>query len=254
MCDGQSSKVRDYSHLRLNGKEKATVFAKAFMTACAVAYLCYDSAYALILAVPLVPFLTASAVKKKKKKVKWELNMSFCEAIRAISGSLEGGYSFENAVNEAYKDMSLSHGPQEPIMEELRVINAKTANNISVEEAFRSLGKRSGIDDISGFADVFAIAKRTGGNSIEIIRSTAELIRTRVELTRDMRTAVASKKFEADIMKALPLCMLAYLRLFSPDLISALYGNLKGILFMSALLAVYLAMCVISSRITEIEL
>jgi len=180
--------------------------------------------------------------------------MQFRDCINCISSALESGYSIENAIKEAYLDMKLSYSEDDLIMAELKGIISALANNRTVEEVFLDFSTRSGVDDIKSFADIFATAKRTGGNLILIIKSTADVIHTRVELKRELRTVIASKKYEADIMKLIPFGILIYLRAFSPDMVSALYGNLFGVLFMTIVLLIYLLLCRISDHIVKIEM
>lgn len=220
----------------------------------AAAYICYDN---LLLVIPgmlfAFPVLKLRA-RSLAQRVRWKLNLQFCDAINCLSAAMEAGYSVENALSEAYSDMKLSYNEDEPIMTELKIIIARIANNVPVEEAFLSFGERSGIDDIRSFADVFATAKRTGGNIIGIIRSTASVIHTGVELKRDLRTVVSAKKYESDIMKVIPFAVLLYLKLASPDMIACLYGNAFGIVFMSVVLVLYAGMCALSDRVVRIEI
>ena len=89
---------------------------------------------------------------------------------------------------------------------------------------------------------------------IAIIRETSGTIRTKTEVSRELRTVMASKKLESDIMRTIPYLMLAYLRLSSPDLLEPLYGNLTGIVFMSIMLMLYAAMSILASRIVRIRI
>ena len=184
----------------------------------------------------------------------WKLNLQFADAIRSLSAALEAGYSVENGLAEAYRDLSVTYGEDELIMRELKAVLAEIRNGVPVEDAFSGLAARSGVDDIAGFADVFSTAQRTGGNIIAIIRSTTEMIRTRIDLKREIRTAVSAAKYEADIMKFVPFGVLLYLRIFSPDMVSSLYGNLPGVIFMTVVLAIYAVLCEVSERMVKIGL
>ena len=180
-----------------------------------LAILCYNSLFFALLLLPYIPYHLAVTKNKLKEARKWKLNMQFKDCINCISSALESGYSIENALKEAYLDMKLSYNEEDLIMKEMRGIISAVENNRTVEEIFLDFSLRSGVDDIKSFADIFATAKRTGGNLILIIKSTADVIHTRVELKRELRTVIASKKYEADIMKLIPFGILIYLRVFS---------------------------------------
>ena len=157
-----------------------------------------------------------------KDKRNWTVNMQFRDFINCISSALESGYSIENAIKEGYLDMKLSYSEDELIMKEARIIMGKLENNRTVEEVFLDFSTRSGVDDIKSFADIFATAKRTGGNILAIIRETSGTIRTKTEVARELRTMMASKKFESDIMRIIPYLMLIYLRMSSPQMLMPL--------------------------------
>ena len=250
----KNSSAPDYDEYDMRGREllEAVIVPAAIIVFMAV--LCYDNLIFSLILLPYVPFYIKEKKQKLKEKRNWNLNLQFRDCINCISSALESGYSIENAIKEAYLDMKLSYSENEMIMNELRIIIGKLENNRTVEEVFLNFAERSGLDDIKSFSDIFATAKRTGGNLIMIIKSTADVIHTRVELKRELRTMIASKKYEADIMKIIPFGLLIYLRLFSPDMVASLYGNLFGIVFMTIILLVYLVLCKISNHVVKIEL
>ena len=244
----------DYERYEFNTAEKCKAVVIPAGIIIFLSYLCYDNIVFSIILIPYIPFYIKSYNKKLQEKRKWKLNLQFRDCINCISSALESGYSIENAIKEAYADMELSFSEDELIMKELRHIINSVANNMTVEEIFLDFSARSGIEDIKSFADIFATAKRTGGNLITIIKSTADVIHTRVELKRELRTVIASKKYEADIMKIIPFGILIYLRLFSSGMVSALYGNFFGIVFMTVILLLYLMLCKFSDHIVKIEM
>lgn len=250
----KSFKQPEYELYRMKKGEWLSAMLTVAVILAVVSFLCYDTLSFILLLSPYAFLYLRRQNAKIVKEKKWKLNLQFADAISCLSSAMESGYSVENAIIEAYSDMKLSYGEDEMIMCELKGIVTKIRNNVSIEEAFLSWGKRSEVEDISSFADIFATAKRTGGNTIGIIRETSSVIRTRVELKRELKTAIASKKYESDIMKIIPFAILAYLRLFSPDMIASLYGNPAGQIFMTAILLVYVVLCTISDRLVDIEL
>ena len=244
----------DYEIYEMSGTEKLKAIGFPTLIIIFLAWLCYNSLLFGLLLIPYIPYYVREKKIKLKEGRKWKLNMQFGDCINCISSALESGYSIENAIREAYLDMKLTYSEEDLIMKEMQLIIWALSNNRTIEEVFLDFSERSGIDDIKSFADIFATAKRTGGNLIMIIKSTADVIHTRVELKRELRTVIASKKYEADIMKLIPFGLLIYLRAFSPDMVKALYGNLFGMIFMTVILLIYLMLCKISDRIVKIEM
>lgn len=254
-----SSEIRscappDYNSYKLSTRELIGTVAVASLKILLAAVLCYDGLWAVPFLLVYVPYALREASLRRLEARKWALNLQFSDAIRAISTAVEAGYSVENAITEAYHDLSLTYSADEMIMRELALISARIRNNQPVEEAFGQFAARTGLEDIANFADVFATAKRTGGNVIAIIRSTSGVIRARIELARELKTAIAAKKYESDIMKAVPCVILIYLRVFSPGMLEPLYGNAGGIIFMTAALVLYLVLCKLSDRLVEVKI
>jgi len=251
---GKSSQVPDYDSYVYSRTELIKYLVIVIILISVLSILCYDNILFAILLSPYIPYYLHVKRKKLMEEQRWTLNIQFCEGINCVSSALESGYSIENAISEAYSDMKLTYAEDALIMREFRNIIHMLDNNLTVEEAFIGLADRSGLEDIKSFADIFGTAKRTGGNIMAIIKSTADIIHTRVELKRELKTVIASKKYEADIMKLIPFAMLIYLRVFSPDMVSALYGNAFGACFMTVVLVVYLILCKISDFVVKIEM
>jgi len=246
--------VPDYEGYLLSKKEKTVLILKGIIFAIVTAILFYNN---ILTALIFIPFghlyikVSKAAIVEKKK---FDLNMDFSESISCLAGVLEGGVSIENAIMQTYRDMALSHNGESMIMKELRIISSQIENNIRIEDAFLNMANRTDIEDIRSFADVFATAKRTGGNIISIIRETSAVIRTKADVARELRTVMASKKFESDIMRIIPYLMLVYLRVSSPEMLNPLYGNIKGILFMTVMLGAYVAMSFVAGKIVRIHI
>lgn len=243
-----------YGEYEYSASEKAKYLFIPSAVILVISILCYDNMLFSIMLLPYIPIYLKGKKKQLIDQRRWKLNMQFGECISCISTALEAGYSVENAVCEAYNDLKLTFSEQDLMMQEMMKVIINIRNNGTIEDSFNELAARSGVDDILSFAEIFATAKRTGGNIIKVIRSTSDVIHTRVELQRELKTIIASKKYEADIMKMVPVFMLAYLKLFSNEMVAALYGNLFGVVVMTVLLIVYLALCKLSDYLVKIEL
>ncbi len=185
---------------------------------------------------------------------RWKLNLEFKDAILALSAALEAGYSPENALEEACKDLRQIYREDDMILQEFAYISNQLRMNITLERALEDFGERSGIEDIQSFSQVFATAKRTGGDLIRVIKTTVSIISDKIEVKRDIITLIAGKRLEANMMKVIPLLIIAYLTIFSPGFLDPLYNNTFGIMIMTLFLMIYLGAFFIIDRIVAIEL
>ncbi len=218
-----------------------------------IGFLFYRSAFACLL---LCPGIYLHLQKKRKERIarnQWKLNLEFRDGLAAISAALSAGYSAENALVEALKDLSLIYPRNAMILKEFAFMNNQIRMNITVEKALNEFGERSGIEDIISFAEVFSTAKRTGGDLIQVIRSTSATLNDKLEVKREILTLITAKKLEAEIMKSVPLGIIGYLTLSSPGFLTPLYHNLLGVTIMTILLFLYLGAMKAVNKIISIE-
>jgi len=250
---GRMPPVIDYADYVLSRQELLLhIFAGACFAA-VVGWLFYDSIIAWVLLLPLV---VMSLNKKREKlchKRKRKLELEFREVILSVSANLQAGYSVENAFQEAYKDIIVLYGTESVMTKELRLMFRRLNNNEQLEEVLADLAKRSGVQDIRDFADIFRIAKRGGGDMRSIIANTADIIGDKQEVRREIETVISEKKLEQSIMRAMPFIIIFYISFTSKGYFDSLYHNIWGWLIMTVALIVYAAACHISDKILEIE-
>lgn len=215
------------------------------------AYFFYRSIWVLPILTPIGIFCYRTIRRKKMERYKEELTVQFRECILALATSLQAGYSAENAFVECEKDMKMMYGPNAPICKELGLIRRGLAINITLEELLHDFAGRSGCEEISQFAQIFSLAKRNGGNMAVIIRSSAAVIGKQIDLRQELRTMLAGKRMELNIMKAMPFGILFYITLGNPGYFDALYHNLFGIAVMTGCLVIYLAAYFLGERVME---
>lgn len=234
-----SLKRQDYRCYRFKGWEWAAAIAESAAVILIAAYFFYRSPWAIL---PLLPAGAAFFHKirlGKGEQEREELTEQFRECILAVSTLLGAGYSVENAFLECEQDMALMYGKDALICGELRVVRRGLNINVSLEELLADFGERSGCEEVVQFAEVFAIAKRSGGNLAEIMQSSAELISRKSELKREIDTLLSGKRMELNIMKIMPFAILAYIGAANPGYFDILYAGLKGRLIMTGCLAAY---------------
>ncbi|MDE6917688.1 MAG: type II secretion system F family protein [Lachnospiraceae bacterium] len=243
----------DYTNYTFSVRETALHLLSGGAVLMLASWLFYESAVAWILLMPFVFWSLKDRGQSACRKRKRRLEMEFREMILSVSSNLQAGYSVENAFQEAYHDIVLLYGSASVMAVELQLLFRKLSNNEQLEQVLANLAKRSGVQDIRDFADIFQIAKRSGGDMRGIIANTAEIIADKQETRREIETAVSEKKLEQQIMKCIPFFMIFYISLTTRGYFESLYHNPFGWGLMTGALAVYAAACRISDKILEIE-
>lgn len=221
---------------------------------CVAAYLFYDSVAAAIFLLPLIiPYYTRRC-REKNQKDRRELSGQFCEALAAIITALKAGYSPENAFAECRREMAFQFGEKAMITCEMERIVRGMENRIPLEKLLLDFASRGDVEEIREFAEVFSIARRSGGNLPEILNRTASLIRDRMEIDTEIEILLSSRRFEQKIMDCVPFFIIFYLGLSSEGFFDVLYHNAAGAIFMTCCLAAYLISILLSDKIMAIEL
>lgn len=243
----------DYRRYRLCLKEKLLCIAAAGALAGLIAWLFYRSLWGMVL-LPIVYIVCRRHYEEMQQKKRTEqLLGEFKDTMQAVSAALLAGYSMENAWKEAEKELIELHGKDCLMLAEVHQMNEAVRMNEPLEKVFGEFAERSGCEEIESFAEVFAFAKRSGGDFARIIRTTTHKLIGRMEVEREIATVLAGKKLEGRIMNVMPLGILAYLTFASGDFLDTLYGNVLGIVIMSTALGIYLAAIKLSEYILDIQ-
>lgn len=244
----------DYSEYRFRAKEYVLYTAQGLLLVAVIGYFFYRSWAACIGLMPILIFFLREKRKELAKKQRQNLSVQFKDLILTVSANQKAGYSSENAFRESYRDMSMLYGEESVICTELRHIMAGLDNNIVLERLLYNLGMRSGLPDVVQFADVFMIAKRSGGNMTDILSKTAEIIEQKTETDKEIQLMVSAKKMEQKIMNVVPFLIIFYVGTTSKGFFDVLYHNSIGIVIMTVCLGFYLVAYLLSKRIVDIEM
>lgn len=247
-------RVIDYNQYKMSTKEILMMTLEIVLADGLVSYLFYRSVFAMILGIPIGYFW----YRRKKKFLigqrKKRLRTQFKDAILAISTALNAGYSVEHAFIESIQDLKMIYPSESEIVREFIYIKGQLQNNIVLEKLLMDFGKRSHVEEIMDFVQIFNIAKRKGGDFARIIQNTANVINEKIEVHREIETILTSKQFEQRIMSMVPLLIILYIGTTSPHFFDVLYHNLFGICIMSGCLVLYGFSLFLAEKIIEIHI
>jgi len=218
-----------------------------------ISYLFYHS---LLVSIFLAPLLVPFVEKMKNERImktNHEIGQQFKDVLVSVSTSQKAGYALENAFVVAYKDMKKLYGEQSPICKELRRICKGLKNNIVLEDLLFQMGERTRNTYIREFANVFCVAKRSGGNITQMLEETVAQISIQTDVEKEIDVMISAGKMEARIMEIVPFAIIAYVGVMNPGFFDSLYGNFAGIAIMTVCLVVYLAAYTVIEKIIAIK-
>lgn len=240
---------RDYSKIRWNPASFLITLFKSVAIVIALSYFFYRSVWATL---PLAFIGKLYYDKEKMAKIrsdKEELLVQFKECLCSVQASMKAGYAVENSFVESRKDMALLYGENSFIYQELELIRRGLVINISLEEQLNDFAMRSSLDEIRQFAGIFEVAKKSGGDMMQLMDASASLIDQKIEIRQEIITLLHGKMVEQMVMKVMPFAILVYIGLTYHGYFDMLYHNLTGIGIMTACLCIYLAAYRLNDRI-----
>ena len=236
---------------KVSKKEKAVVIMVIFMAIIIISILFYGTIYAVVILLPLgVPIYREQKrriINKKKK----ELKVQFKDMLMVMSNSLKTGYSVSNALKESYKDMVSMYGRYSYICEELRIMISKIKLNVREEDIFKDFAKRTGLREAILFSRIFSVAKRTGGNMTEVIGSVTDSIVLKENVREEIEVSTTEKKTEQKIMTLIPMALILYVKMMSPDFLNIMYETNAGRIVMTICLVLYILAFLWAQKIVE---
>ncbi len=243
----------DYGVYKMRGAELVKHCLIGAAIGGTVCFLCYNSLIALPLAAVIAALYVRGTARRLKEERQRKLLDHFGKFISSLHNAMRSGYALENAVSVSEKELEKLYGPADDMVRELLYMKNRLSLNVPAEELFFDLGDRSGIGDIGLFAELVAVAKRTGGNMGKLLDDTWRIICEKIDTGQEIERRLSSVKFEQLIMSVMPGVIILYMRFSFGGFMDVLYGNLKGALIMTACLLLYAGAYLLGRKMVRIE-
>ena len=193
-----------------------------------ITYVFYESFLPIFFMIPIWVIYARDGLRDLCRKKEKEFRVQFSNAIQAMGAALKAGYSVENAIREAEKDLAPMYEENVRIRKEFRKMVHQLDMKMPAVSVMEQFSERMKQEDTEDFVTVFSSAKMSGGDSI-------------------------SKKLEFEIMCAVPFFIILYMKLTFGEFLSVLYENAAGRCFMTICLIVYIAAYSFGRKIIHIE-
>lgn len=218
-----------------------------------LAYAFYRSWWAVPMLVPAGAVWFIHSVREERRRKLDSGRASFRDGMRSISAALSAGYSPENAIREAATELLHLYGERDVVVREFRLMAQKLNMNRPVEIVLSEAAEELGLEDLRSFAEVFGVARKSGGQLVSIIGDTVEIMEEKQQTQEEVATLLSGKQFEQQILTVFPLALIAYLNLSAADFFQMLYTTVMGRIVMTVCLAIYVSAVVMSWKIGKIR-
>ncbi len=244
----------DYNTYSMSRKEKILYFLEGAAFIYAYAFIFYRSHIICILLCPLALLYPRIKTRSIIEKRKYELNIQFRDMLYSLSSALSAGKSLELAFRDILSDLEVLYPfPDTPIITEVEYIVRKIEMNETVEEALCDFANRVHLEDVDNFVDVIRICKRTGGNIIEVLKNTSNIINDKIEIKHEINTLLAQRNLERKLLNLLPPAMVLIISASSYEYIQPVFTTIPGRLVMTVAILLLAAAYFISKKIMDIK-
>lgn len=235
------------------GKDRATGIAMGIGITGIVAWLFYDSVWALFLGGFFVPVVCRYYEKYQRKNRQWKVLVDIRDLMLFLSSYMQAGLSIENAFLDAEMEMKRFVEKEGVVQPALHRMNERIKMNVSVEQAFNELAQQVQLEEAKEFSDILFYAKRLGGNYIKNVYRASVKLQDKIDVNQEIETVIAEKKLELKMMIVIPLVILAYIKTTSYDFIAEMYHTTVGVCMMTGCLCMYVGMALLGNRIIQIR-
>ena len=247
--------LTDYDVYVMTKSEKMFTIVVAAIALFAVGYVFYHSlilsALLALFAVKAPKIRTRQIIDKRKN----QLSLQFKDMLYSLSSALSVGKSVETGIRDSLQDLQVIYpDPETDILVELGLILRGLGMNNTIEDMFGQFAERAHLEDIDNFVDIFVTCKRTGGDLIEVMRSTSNTIGDKIEVKQEIETMISGKKYEFNFLMILPVIMVLFLTLTSGDYMAPVFTTIVGRIAMTAAIAIFALAYVVGSKIMKISI
>src|SRR5262245_27308639 len=132
------------------------------------------------------------------------------QAIELMARALRAGHALQSAIE------LVSHDVPEPLAGEFRMVHEEQLLGLPLRDALMNLLERIPRDDMRFLTTALLLQKETGGNLVQILETTAHVMRERVRLRGQIRIYTAQARVTAWVVSLLPFAMFLLLNLINP--------------------------------------
>lgn len=219
---------------KLQKQERIKYFIVAYALMMFGLYLFYKSIIISIVGGVSCIFFEKYYARYKYLKERDTMIVEFKDLLYILSAQLTTGRSMQEALIESEILFRETYPKNSPMLKRLNVINRKIIENKANEEVvLKEFANESDIEDIQNFVDVYTSIRKTGGDMQRIITNSIETIMDKMQIQKEIKTLMKQKEFEAKIVGIMPVIVILFLNIFSPDYLNVLYITVAGRIIMT---------------------
>ena len=195
----------------------------------------------------ILPILPKAWIRNRAQAYRRRFGEQLPQALDSFASGLSAGLSFEQAIRFAQEDLP------SPIKEAFAKLSRQIALGHPINEALRKLLAEHPDESLALALDGLILQRQFGGDMVRMLEETADLLRGRVELEREVRAVTTQGRLSGSVIAGLVPVSAGILLAFNPRYIDVLFDTLIGQLLVVIALVLQLVGWAIISRMVRIR-
>lgn len=246
--------MTDYSIYKLSVKEIIIMSLVLIALLEVIGILIYNTPYGIVM-FPIVYLLYEKRHRENIKKKRLDrMRNQFKDALYSFSSSFATGESMLAAMEKSIVVLNDIYGEGSELARELNemVKKIRVAGDEEVD-LWLDFGRRSHIEDIRDFSEVFASCRDAGGDLARTVDRATEILTEKISVENDIRIMAKQKVTEGRLVGVMPVIMIVFLRVTSPSYMNVMYESLQGRIMMTFCMVITAFAFLITERVTKVE-
>src|ERR1700694_4054045 len=192
----------------------------------------------------ILPPLVVSYLQRRRQNL---FNEQLTAMLQLLSNSLKTGY----AIDRALETVATKSRP--PVSTEFERVTTEITLGTSVEDALSALLLRINSPDLEFIVTAILLHIRVGGNLAEVLDTTSDTLRDRLQTKRDMSVLTAQSRASATIITGLPILLALGLYVFVPGYFAPMTTTVIGYILLGVAALFVIVGNLIIQRMTALE-
>jgi tight adherence protein B len=142
--------------------------------------------------------------------------------LQLLAGSLRAGYGLVQSI------ATVANEAAQPTAEEFQRVVVETRLGRDLVDSLQAVADRMQSDDFRWIVQAIEIQRNVGGDLAEVLDTSANTIRERNHIRRQIRSLSAEGRYSAYVMIALPFFIAGAISLVQPDFLAPLFEETVG--------------------------
>lgn len=197
----------------------------------------------------LVGFFLLDILYYSKYKIyRNTLENDLLQAIIIMNNAFKSGRSITQAID------LVTHELKGPIGEEYKKMSLELSFGLSIDQVFKRLSDRIGLEEITYLTASLTILNQTGGNIIQVFNSIEKSLFNKKKLKLELASLTGSSKMIVYVLYVVPLLFVAFISLVSPSYFAPFYTTTIGLIFLGIMIVIYVAYIWVVQKIMKVRM